>query len=167
MLLFPPYLVQLLLQHVFKKCGLRDHRWSNLMGKARSRILLSQEAEKGGEKLAHFIGDQHGDLSLGEHPKTTRKDCCPHREHPTSQPTSCITYGSRTTQPRDVALRKWSMGRNQITVIKKHSTCGWSYFLRWISKMTAYLLKIMNSLVLLVREGTQGEKLYVAAAVFK
>lgn len=33
--------------------------------------------------------------------------------------------------------------------------------------MTAYLLKIMNSLVLLVREGTQGEKLYVAAAVFK
>lgn len=33
--------------------------------------------------------------------------------------------------------------------------------------MTAYLSKIINSLVLLVRKGTQGEKLYIAAADFK
>lgn len=101
-------------------------------------------------KLARFI-DQHGDLTLGEHPKTAGE----HR---------CIPYGNvkeRRSSAKVIHEKESNNGN------KKQSTCGWSYFLRWISKMTAYLLKIMDSLALSVRKGTQGENLTLVQQIFK
>lgn len=158
MLLFPPCLVQLLLQHIFKKPGLRDLTADGATWWVRQEAGFCHHGRQRKVETCPFYRRSTRSPVPGRAPQNQWVHCRLHQERPTSQPTSCIPYGSWTTQRKDAALRKWSMRRNYITVTKKRSTCGLSYFLRWISKMTAYLLKIMNSLVLLVQKGTQGEK---------
>lgn len=96
MLLFPPHLVQLQLQQVFKKPGLRDLTVDGATWWVRQEAgFCCHRMLRNVVRNLPISWRSHSNLFLGKHPKTAGEHHCPHREHPTSQLTSCNPAAAR------------------------------------------------------------------------